>query len=154
MANDGGPGPDLSRRLGYLLMHAQQRMTELTSRALAPFGIDGRELGVLVVIAGHEPGSQLQVAQRLGVDRTTMVALLDTLEAKGLISRHPHAGDRRRNVVELTSAGRDTLRRGAEAGEAAERAFLAPLSPQAAQGLRNSLQAVATHPDSERLKNA
>jgi DNA-binding MarR family transcriptional regulator len=135
----------LSRRLGYLLKHAQLLMGELTARALTPYGIDGRELGVLLVIAGHEPASQQQAAQRLGIDRTTMVALLDTLEGKGLVSRHPHADDRRRNVVELTDAGQDILRRASEASDDAEREFLAPLSPQAAQQLRNSLHAIVTH---------
>ena len=65
----------------------------------------GRELAVLTVLAGDEPASQQQAAQRLGVDRTTMVALVDALEGKGLVQRHADAADRRRNVVELTAAG-------------------------------------------------
>jgi len=47
-----GPGQQLSNRLAYLLKHANLRMTELTAQALAPHGIDGRELGVLFVLAG------------------------------------------------------------------------------------------------------
>jgi len=148
VSRNDGPGPELGWRLGYLLKHAQLRMAELNARALTPYGVDGRELGVLLVLAGREPASQQQAAQRLGIDRTTMVALLDTLEGKGLVSRHPDAADRRRNVVELTDAGHDTLRRATEASDDAERAFLAPLSPQAAQQLRNSLQAIVTHGDS------
>lgn len=148
MSRTDGPGPELSRRLGYLLKHAQLRMAELTAKALTPYGIDGRELAVLLVLAGGEPASQQQAAQRLDIDRTTMVALLDTLEGKGLVSRHPHADDRRRNVVELTGAGHDTLRRAAKASDDAEREFLAPLGPQAAQQLRNSLQTIVTDPGS------
>jgi len=143
-----GPGPSWSSRLGYLLKHAQLQMADLTAEALTPYGIDGRELGVLLVLAGREPTSQQQVAQRLGIDRTTMVALLDTLEGKGLVSRHPDADDRRRNVVGLTDAGQGTLRQAVKASDDAEQAFLAPLSPQAAQQLRNSLQAIVTHPGS------
>ena len=148
MSRTDGPAPELSRRLGYLLKHAQLQLAELTAKALTPYGIDGRELAVLVVCASSEPASQQQAAQRLGTDRTTMVALLDALEGKGLVSRHPDADDRRRNVVELTDAGQDTLRRATEAGDKAERAFLAPLSPQAAHQLRNSLHTIVTHPDS------
>ncbi|HWC83570.1 MAG TPA: MarR family transcriptional regulator [Pseudonocardiaceae bacterium] len=144
MSTTEGPEPELGSRLGYLLKHAQLRMAELNDEALAPCGIDGRELGVLFVLAGREPASQLQVAQRLGIDRTTMVALLDTLENKGLVSRHPHADDRRRNVVELTGAGQDTLRRATAASDEAEYAFLAPLSPRAAQHLRASLRLIVT----------
>ncbi|MBT2512191.1 MarR family transcriptional regulator [Arthrobacter sp. ISL-30] len=135
--------------LGYLLKHAQLRMAELSEEALAPYGINGRELAVLLVLAGHEPASQHQAAQRLGIDRTTMVALLDTLESKGLVSRHPHPHDRRRNVVEVTEAGRDTLRPATVASDEAERKFLAPLNSQAAQHLRDALQYIVTGPGSE-----
>jgi DNA-binding MarR family transcriptional regulator len=148
VSKTGGPGPELSRRLGYLLKHAQLRMAELTAAALAPYVIDGRELGVLLVLADGQPASQQQAAQRLAIDRTTMVAMLDTLEGKGLVSRHPDADDRRRNVVELTDAGRDILQRAVKASDDAERALLAPLSPQAARQLRDSLQAIVTDPDS------
>ena len=149
MSRTEGPGPELSRRLGYLLKHAQLRMTELTTKALAPYGIDGRELGVLLVLAGREPASQQEAAQRLGIDRTTMVAMLDTLEGKGLVSRHPDANDRRRNVVELTDTGQDTLRQATEASDGAEREFLSSLSPQAAQHLRNSLQTIVSQSDND-----
>jgi DNA-binding MarR family transcriptional regulator len=149
VSKTGGPGPELSRRLGYLLKHAQLRMAELTAAALAPYVINGRELAVLLVLSDGPPASQQQAAQRLAIDRTTMVAMLDTLEGKGLVSRHPDADDRRRNVVELTDAGRDILQRAVKASDDAERALLAPLSPRAAQQLRDSLQAIVTDPGSE-----
>ncbi|SPT51864.1 MarR family winged helix-turn-helix transcriptional regulator [Actinomadura madurae] len=143
MSSSDGPGPELSRNLVYLLKHAHLRMAELATNAVAPYGIDGRELGVLLCLAGREPASQQQAAQRLSIDRTTMVAMLDALEGKGLVSRHPHAEDRRRNVVELTDAGRETLRQATDANDKAEREFLAPLTPKAAEHLRNSLQKLA-----------
>jgi DNA-binding MarR family transcriptional regulator len=142
VSRNDGPGPELTARLGYLLKHAQYRMHELNDRALEPYGVDGRELGVLVLLASHEPSSQQQAAQRLGVDRTTMVALLDTLESKGLVSRHPHAEDRRRNVVELTQVGHKVVEKATKASDEAEREFLAPLSAEAAQRFRDALRLV------------
>jgi DNA-binding MarR family transcriptional regulator len=133
-------------RLGYLLKHAQQRLAELTGPALAPFGISGRELAVMLTLAGCEPASQQQAAQRLGVDRTTMVALVDGLEAKNLVTRRPQEGDRRRNVVELTADGRDTLRRAGAAAAEAERQFLAPLSPAAAAQFAGALRTLVPPP--------
>ena len=143
MSSDGGPGPEVGRRLGYLLKHAERRLQELSGQALAPFGIDGRELGILLLLGSHEPASQQQAAQRLGVDRTTMVAMLDKLEGKGLVSRHPHAEDRRRNVVELTAAGQETLRLARRASDDAERALLAPLSPRKGEEFREALRRIA-----------
>lgn len=134
--------PDLTSRLGYLLKHAQLRLAELTTAALEPFGLNGRELAVLIVLAEGEPASQQEAARRLGIDRTSMVAFLDALEAKGLVERHPHAHDRRRNVVELTAAGRESLRAARRAGDEAERRFLAPLSGPAGAALKEALLAL------------
>ena len=147
MSNDGQPAPELTDSLGYLLKHAHRQLSEQTDKALAPFGIDARELGILVVIAGPEPLSQQQVAQRLGVDRTTMVAMLDALEGKGIVSRHPQAGDRRRNVVELTEAGRGTFRSSLKARDGAERGYLSSLAGPDARHLRRSLKTVVARSD-------
>ena len=141
-AGPGGPPPELAGRLGYLLKHAQLGLAELTAAALEPFGLTGRELAVLTVLASDEPASQQQAAQRLGVDRTTMVALVDVLEDKGLVQRHAHAEDRRRNVVELTEKDRDRLDQAGKTAQEAERRFLAPLSRKDAQRLKAALLAV------------
>jgi DNA-binding MarR family transcriptional regulator len=133
------PGPELTGRLGYLLKHAQSRLAELNAEALAPHGITGRELAVLLVLAGREPASQQEAAGRLGIDRTTMVAFLDTLERKGLVARRPDANDRRRNVLALTETGTDTLRLAVKASDDAQRRFLAPLTRTASEQLKRSL---------------
>ena len=142
LASAAVPPPELAGRLGYLLKHAQLALAELTAAALEPFGLTGRELAVLTVLASGEPASQQQAAQRLGVDRTTMVALVDDLEDKGLVQRHAHTEDRRRNVVELTEKGRGRLQQAGEAAQEAEGRFLAPLSREDAQRLKAILLAV------------
>lgn len=133
---------ELTGRLGYLLNHARLRLADLTAAALEPYGINGRELTVLLVLAEGEPASQQDAARRLGIDRTSMVTSLDALEAKALVERHPHALDRRRNVVELTALGRQTLREARRAGDEAEQRFLAPLGRPAAQELKAALLAL------------
>jgi DNA-binding MarR family transcriptional regulator len=142
-----GPGPELTGRLGYSLKHVWLRLGELTTAALTPYGLIGRDLAVLVMLAGGEPASQQEAARRLGIDRTTMVGLLDGLEDKGLVARHPDAQDRRRNVVELTAVGRATLRDATQASDDAERRFLAPLPEPLAQQFRQALQLLLARPD-------
>jgi DNA-binding MarR family transcriptional regulator len=117
-------------------------MSELHVEALAPFDIHARDLGVLLVIDRFEPASQQQVAERLGVDRTTMVTIIDALEAKGIIARRPDAEDRRRNVLELTPAGQELLRQATAASDAAEARLLAPLSSAQGEQLRDLLARV------------
>src|SRR5690242_133700 len=99
MSTDAGAGADPNEVLAYLLKHATSKLMALTDAALEPFGIDSKDFGTLRVLAHREPASQLQVAQTLGIDRTTMVAVLDALERKGIVLRRPDPTDRRRNVV-------------------------------------------------------
>jgi DNA-binding MarR family transcriptional regulator len=133
---------ELTGRLGYVLRQASEKLRALTNIALAHHGIDARELAVLIVLDTGEPASQQEAATRLGVDRTTMVSLLDILEHKGLVARTPDVTDRRRNVVDLTPAGRTTLRHALETTDEVEREFLAPLSRRAADGFRGALRAL------------
>jgi DNA-binding MarR family transcriptional regulator len=134
------PPEALASRLGYLLKHAQLKLSEAAARALVPFGIDGRELAVLVVLAAEYPLSQVEAAGRLGVDRTTMVALVDRLEGKGLVERRRSPEDRRRNIVGLTAAGDECLRLAERARATAESHFLAPLGKADADRLVHILQ--------------
>lgn len=145
MSSDPAPTADPHDVLGYLLKHATLRLTALTDAALAPLGIDSKDYGTLRVLAHREPASQLQVAQVLGIDRTTMVALLDVLERKGIISRRPDPADRRRNVVELTAHGLRTYDAAEAAHAEAEEQFLAAISPGAAAQFRRTLQALVRH---------
>lgn len=138
-----GPGPEVSERLGRLLKRASQRLATLSEEALSPFGIDDRRLAVLLLIGSNEPMSQQQAAERLGIDRTTMVAVLDDLEAKGMVTRLPHVEDRRRNVVELTDGGRSTLTQATVAWDAAEQTFLDQLDRHSARQFRDHLRQVA-----------
>ena len=139
----GAPVPELVDRLAHLLKHAQLRLAGLTVDALAPFNLSGRELAVLLVIADQPPASQLQVANRMGVDRTTMVALVDELEAKGLVERHRSPQDRRKNIVQLTNAGERCLDGAGRARDEVERDFLAPLGDELGRQFRRALQILA-----------
>ena len=138
------PGTELTARLGFLLKHAQQRLYELTGAALAPYGVSGRELSVLLVLDALGPTSQQDAARRLGVDRTTMVALIDALEGKSVVVRRPYEEDRRRNVVEFTEHGYDLFTRARAASDEAERRFLDPLAldDAGAERLRAQLRAL------------
>ncbi|WP_405736200.1 MarR family transcriptional regulator [Streptomyces sp. NBC_01537] len=142
------PPEVLSSRLGYLLKHAYLRLTEESARALAPHGIDGRELAVLAVLDAHDELSQLEAAGKLGIDRTTMVALVDALESKEFVERRRSPQDRRKNIVQLTPVGRERLRDAEFARQEMERGFLAPLSSADATCLVRALQSLVGAPTS------
>ncbi len=141
--HESQPRPAPTGRLYYLLKHAQMRLADLTAPALAPFGINGRECAMLIAIDERAPQSQQDVADRMNLDRTTMVTLIDDLERKGLVQRRPQPGDRRKNVVALTEVGRTTLAGATRAVAEAERRFLGPLSEDEAANFRAALRAAA-----------
>jgi len=148
MSTGKNSGPAAQDVLGYLLKHATMRLTALTDAALAPHGIDSKDLGILRVMAKEEALSQLQVAQALGIDRTTMVSLLDALESRGIVTRNPDPEDRRRNLVQLTAAGADIYDAGEAVRKAVEADFLAPINEVSRENLRKSLRALVVDPSS------
>ena len=133
-------------RLAYLFKRAHADLAVLHEELLAPFGISAGELAVLMLIQAHEPESQQQVALRLGIDRTTMVELIDVLEDKGLVTRRPDAADRRRKVLELTAEGQATLPRATRASNQAEQQLLAELDENERIVLRNLMRRIAAAP--------
>jgi DNA-binding MarR family transcriptional regulator len=126
------------------LLVAETHLAGLDAEAQPPVRCCHHEglLTVLIAIDSQAPLSQQEVAGRLGVDRTTMVLLIDELENKALVRRRRDPDDRRKNVVVLTDAGRTTLREASASAEA-ERLFLGPLSGDEATRLRQTLRAIA-----------
>jgi DNA-binding MarR family transcriptional regulator len=99
-------------------------------------------------IDDDEGRRHLEAAGELGIDRTTMVALVDTLEGKELVERRRSPQDRRKNIVQLTPAGRERLRDAELARQEMERRFLAPLSSTDATCLVRALQSLVGAPTS------
>ncbi|MCU1643904.1 MAG: MarR family transcriptional regulator [Nocardia sp.] len=141
MADPTSDDDVLTPRLGYLLKRAYAGLAEEIGKALQPLGIDGRELAVLVLLnATDTPLSQLDAAQRLGIDRTTMTSFVDGLEDKGLVTRRRSVDDRRKNIIELTATGDERLIAAERLRAAAESRFLAPLGAARHEALLDALR--------------
>src|SRR5829696_1937345 len=125
------PMPDaLAERLGPLLGRAHDAHRRLSLEALAPLGLSVKAVGAMTVLE----------AECQGIDRTTMVAVVDELERLGAVERRRDPGDRRANALRLTASGRRLLTRARTAVAGAEKAFLAPLPEPDQQRLRAALR--------------
>ena len=144
--NRSTPPAALMERLSFLLKQAFARVDEATERELAQLSVTGREFAVLTLVDAEGAASQQRLAARIGVDRTTMVALIDALEEKRLVSRRRDPSDRRAYIVEATPAGRKTLQRALAAVKLAEREALAPLAATEAAAFKRTLQRLAEAP--------
>lgn len=114
----------LHRRLGAVLGWAAQSAQEVADQALEPLGLTVKHFGVLTFlrheIERSERGSlsQQAIGERLRIDRTTMVALIDHLEQAGYVKRERNPDDRRAYVITLTPAGRKAQAHAEEAVDA------------------------------------
>lgn len=120
----------LSVWTGYLLGRATDQSREYFEALVKPLGIGRRHFGILAVLGEEKPLSQIEMSERLGIDRNTMVLLLDDLEGNKLVTRRRDPADRRAHLVSLTDAGRDVLVQSVDAARRTNDEVFAPLSPE------------------------
>jgi DNA-binding MarR family transcriptional regulator len=90
--------------LGYAVSRGFQAI-------LAPFELHPREFAVLRAVGFQEGQTQQALADRLQIPRSRMVSIVDELESRGLLERHPNPGDRRVRELFLAGEGRKLLER-------------------------------------------
>lgn len=126
--------------LGHLLVGAAMRLRVGTAQALSSLEVSPREFGLMNQIVVEPQMTQAQIGERLGIDRTTIVAMLDRLVAMGWIERLADPNDRRVYRLVPTAAGAAAHRQAATAVLDVERRFLAPLGATEAARLTNALR--------------
>lgn len=95
----------LAGNLNWLLTQAHYALARELAAAFEPLGITPRGHSVLAAAMGDRR-TQKELAELVGLDKTTMVVTLDELEAAGLAKRVASPSDRRARVIEVTGAGR------------------------------------------------
>lgn len=99
----------LAGSLAWLLSQAHFAMLSEMHRALEPCGVSPRGYHVLVAAETGER-TQSELAELVGLDKTTMVVTVDELEKAGFAERIPSETDRRARVIGVTRAGERAVR--------------------------------------------
>jgi DNA-binding MarR family transcriptional regulator len=102
---------ELDGFLGYKLRRAQIAMHRDFIAALANLDLTQKQVATLWLINSNPGVAQVSVAAALGMDRATMMAIVDRLEERGLVIRERSSADRRRQELYLTPPGQNTLRK-------------------------------------------
>jgi DNA-binding MarR family transcriptional regulator len=89
----------------------------------------------------------------LEIDASSMVALLDAFEARGLAQRRPNPRDRRAYAIYLTDEGRATLERALELSLDVESQLLTPLDVEERSQLRRLLLRIAARAEEDGEEN-
>jgi DNA-binding MarR family transcriptional regulator len=92
------------------LRRAARRISNFYDGELAPSGLRATQFAILALVHEMEQASVNNVAERLGLDRTTAGKNLRPLEKAGLISVSASKNDARQHVISLTKTGFATFR--------------------------------------------
>jgi DNA-binding MarR family transcriptional regulator len=130
--------------LGALLAGATRRLIEEERPLLEAHGLTMWGYIALSRLAEGPADSQLLLAESMGYDKTRLIALLDALEADGLLTRNPDPADRRARVIAITPSGRRLQRAARRSILAMEKSLLAEVSEADIQRLRDILGGLAT----------
>lgn len=99
---DFGMLPDL---LGYHLRRAQSAVFQDFAASIDGANVTPGQFGVLALIEANSGLSQTRLAEILGIDRSTLVAVIDKLERQGLVERAARPNDRRSHALKLSRQG-------------------------------------------------
>ncbi|PDS75684.1 MarR family transcriptional regulator [Rhizobium sp. L43] len=95
--------------LGFHLRMAHVAIYRDFADTMEALALTQKQLAVMELLAVNTGASQIDLANTLGTDRATMMALVNRLAARDLIERRPSQADRRRQELYLTEAGRVML---------------------------------------------
>jgi DNA-binding MarR family transcriptional regulator len=124
---DRGVLPSL---LGYGLRRAQSAVFADFAGTFAKAGeaLTPGEFGLLTLVERNAGLSQIALARALGIDRSTLVPILNRLQGRGLLVRHASPTDGRTHALGLTPAGEKALAKFARLVKAHEKRIASGLS--------------------------
>lgn len=144
-ASTGGLAGSATYLLSKVGFEASQRFRSM----LEPLGLEPRQFALLRHVAGSEGQTQQALGDALGIPKSRMVALVDDLEARGLVERRLRPDDRRARALHVTTEGARCLGEALEVAEAHEAYVRERLSPAEHQQLVQMLQRLTISEDLE-----
>ncbi|MGQ7298150.1 MarR family winged helix-turn-helix transcriptional regulator [Quadrisphaera sp. KR29] len=137
----------LAHDVEFLAVKAFAAGTRRLNHELRPLDLRARSYSVLSTACEPQPLTQRELATLLELDPSQVVALVDELEQRGLVTRVTDPRDRRRRLVQASPRGREVLRQAAALAAASEEAALAPLSQPERDALRTLLRKLVFGPE-------
>ena len=111
MATHPSATPPVTEFAGQLFFRLWRATHTRTAEVLGSISLTPALFALLNVIGAREGAIQQELGTALGIDRSTMVSLIDQLEGAGLARRRPSATDRRAREIAITPKGRRLLQR-------------------------------------------
>jgi DNA-binding MarR family transcriptional regulator len=129
MPTDPADDPAAAEFAGQLFFRLWRASHIRIAAELEAIELTPASFGLLNLLAARQGANQQELGAAMGVDPSTMVALIDELERLGLAQRRPHPKDRRAREVLVTAKGRRRLQRARELTNQVEDEVLRGLTP-------------------------
>ena len=127
---------------GWHARLAARRISQFLEHEIAGCGLGLAQLGLMAQIAATDDDTLAALAERTGLDQSTLSRNLRTLEAEGLIEIAVIETDLRRRAVWLTEKGARRLEAAIPAWRKAHAKLARRLSPDLAQRLAEKAAAL------------
>ena len=129
----------LAGNLSWLLAQASHVMVTEMTHAFEDMGVSPRGHCLLSAATTGE-FTQKELAEMVGLDKTTMVVTVDELERAGLAERVPSRTDRRARIIRVTPAGRRVVTKGEKVVSEIQEDVLASLPASERRALLGALE--------------
>lgn len=131
--------------LTWLMHRAVGVLSDDFDAACREYGLrDMRDTLVLAVAGDGIARTQIEIATTLGLDKSTLVAIIDRLETQGLLMRKADPANRRVRIPSTTPQGQDVLASALAARDRAVSRTLRTLDEGDVSRLRTLLWTIAT----------
>jgi DNA-binding MarR family transcriptional regulator len=134
-----------TKAVGFLLAQVGAYAARGFAERLAPLSLTPSDVGILRLLADSAGISQQELASRLGIHASRLVALVDDLESRALVRRQEKPEDRRSYALHLTDEGRSALMQAGKIGREHNEALCSGLSSEERETLASLLVRIADH---------
>ena len=107
-ADDGGIGA-INDILGFHIRLAHGAVYRHFLETFAHLDLTQKQVSVLWLVGDHPGIAQTDLSQRLQMDRATVMAIVNRLQARDFLERGESKNDRRRQTLTLRPAGQAVL---------------------------------------------
>ena len=97
----------MNKRIGRLISVLYRKNQMFLSQALKPYGVTTAEYPLLITLNNSDGITQEEIAGRISMDKSAVARAIQTLEAKGFVSKSKDLKDQRSNRIFLSSKGRE-----------------------------------------------
>jgi DNA-binding MarR family transcriptional regulator len=127
---------------GWNARLAARRITGFLNRRMQDSGLSLAQFGLMAQIASAGDDTLSELAERTGLDQSTLSRNLQVLEAAGLVEIAAADRDARRRAVRLTEKGAQRLEAGLAGWKRAHSELARRLDPEAARRLATAAEAL------------